>query len=134
MSVSAVRGRAIGAAPHVRGTLRVPGDKSISHRAALFNALGEGSATITNFSPGGDCGSTLACLRQLGVDLRRDGERVLMTGGGLTEPVDVLDCGNSGTTMRLFSGVLAGSNLFAVLTGDSSLRRRPMARIVEPLR
>jgi 3-phosphoshikimate 1-carboxyvinyltransferase len=135
MSVStAATGRIVRAARAVRGRVRVPGDKSISHRAALFNALGEGAATITNFSPGGDCGSTLACLRQLGVSVQREGERILVTGGGLHEPADVLDCGNSGTTMRLFSGVLAGSNVFAVLTGDSSLRRRPMARIVEPLR
>jgi 3-phosphoshikimate 1-carboxyvinyltransferase len=115
----------------------VPGDKSISHRAALFNALGDGEATITNFSPGADCGSTLACLRQLGVDLALDRDRVRIIGRGLhglCEPSDVLDCGNSGTTMRLLSGILAGAGVFAVLSGDGSLRRRPMARVVEPLR
>jgi 3-phosphoshikimate 1-carboxyvinyltransferase len=103
----------------------------------LFNALGDGQALITNFSPGGDCGSTLSCLRSLGVRIERDGDRVYLVGRGLRgliEPSDVLDCGNSGTTMRLLSGVLAGAGLFAVLSGDSSLRRRPMARIVEPLR
>lgn len=124
-------------AASVRGTLRVPGDKSISHRAALFNALGIGRATMTNFSPGGDCGSTLSCLRHLGVAIERDGERVEIRGRGLrglVEPSDVLDCGNSGTTMRLLSGILAGSGVFSILTGDGSLRRRPMARIVEPLR
>jgi 3-phosphoshikimate 1-carboxyvinyltransferase len=117
--------------------LRVPGDKSISHRAALFNALGEGHATITNFSPGADCGSSLACLRGLGVDIDRDGNRIELTGRGLhglSESTDVLDCGNSGTTMRLLSGLLAGAGVFSVLTGDASLRRRPMARVVEPLR
>jgi 3-phosphoshikimate 1-carboxyvinyltransferase len=139
VSVSALGSteRVVRPARTVRGTLRVPGDKSISHRAALFNALGDGQATITNFSPGADCGSTLACLRDLGVALEQDGNRVRVTGLGLRgfrEPCDVLDCGNSGTTMRLLSGALAGSDVFAVLSGDSSLRRRPMARIVEPLR
>ncbi|MGI9149507.1 MAG: 3-phosphoshikimate 1-carboxyvinyltransferase [Chloroflexota bacterium] len=121
----------------IRGSLRVPGDKSISHRAALFNALGEGEASITNFSPGGDCASTLSCLESLGVEIERDDDRVHVKGiglGGLREPADVLDCGNSGTSMRLLSGMLAGSGIFAVLSGDGSLRRRPMARIVEPLR
>jgi 3-phosphoshikimate 1-carboxyvinyltransferase len=121
----------------IRGSLSVPGDKSISHRSALFNALGEGQARITNFSPGGDCASTLGCLRSLGVDIERDADGVRITGvglRGLREPDDVLDCGNSGTSMRLLSGVLAGAGVFAVLSGDGSLRRRPMARVVEPLR
>lgn len=129
--------RSVAASPRVRGTLRVPGDKSISHRAAMFNALGNGRARITNFSSGADCGSTLTCLRALGVPIERDGDRVEITGRGLRgleEPTDVLDCGNSGTSMRLLSGILAGSGLFAVLTGDSSLRRRPMARVADPLR
>jgi 3-phosphoshikimate 1-carboxyvinyltransferase len=126
--------RGVASARRVRGSVQVPGDKSISHRAALFNALGSGRATISNFSPGADCGSTLGCLRGLGVNGVRDGGHVTIHGGGLHEPDNVLDCGNSGTTMRLFSGALAGSNLYAVLSGDSSLRRRPMARIVEPLR
>ena len=129
--------RSVAAARRIQGTLRVPGDKSISHRAALFNALGDGHATITNFSPGADCGSSLSCLGGLGVEIQRDGDRVELTGRGLhglAEPMDVLDCGNSGTTMRLLSGMLAGAGVFAVLTGDGSLRRRPMARIVEPLR
>jgi len=121
----------------VRGTVRVPGDKSVSHRAALFNALGDGVARITNFSSGADCGSTLKCLQQLGVNLRHDRDWVELQGRGLRglqEPDDVLDCGNSGTTMRLLSGILAGAGLFAVLSGDASLRRRPMARVAEPLR
>ena len=129
--------RSVGAARAVRGVVRVPGDKSISHRAALFNALGEGQATISNFSPGADCGSTLSCLARLGVEIEREGDRVRVSGRGLrglAEPADVLDCGNSGTTIRLFSGALAGAGAFVVLSGDSSLRRRPMARIVEPLR
>jgi 3-phosphoshikimate 1-carboxyvinyltransferase len=121
----------------LRGSLQPPADKSISHRAALFNALGDGQATITNFSPGADCGSSLSCLRNLGVEITRDGDRVQVKGRGLhglREPTDVLDCGNSGTTMRLLSGILAGAGVFAVLTGDGSLRRRPMARVIEPLR
>ncbi|HEX8967866.1 MAG TPA: 3-phosphoshikimate 1-carboxyvinyltransferase [Chloroflexota bacterium] len=129
--------RRVGPAARMRGTLRVPGDKSISHRAALFNALGHGSASISNFSPGADCASTLDCLGRLGVRVERADDRVRIAGSGLRgllEPTDVLDCGNSGTTMRLLSGVLAGAGLFAVLSGDASLRRRPMARIVEPLR
>src|SRR5581483_8406224 len=95
-------------APFVRGSLSVPGDKSISHRAAMFNALGEGHATITKFSPGADCTSTLDCLCALGVDIRRAADRVDLDGRGvhgLQEPADVLDCGNSGTSMRLLSGM-----------------------------
>lgn len=129
--------REVGRARAIRGSLSVPGDKSISHRAVLFNALGAGEARITNFSPGGDCASTLGCLRSLGVEIEHVAERVHVKGvglRGLREPSDVLDCGNSGTSMRLLSGVLAGSGVFAVLSGDGSLRRRPMARVVEPLR
>ena len=127
----------VAAARRVQGSIRVPGDKSISHRAALFNALGDGRARITNFSSGADCGSTLSCLRGLGVNITRGGDGVDLDGRGLhslVEPADVLDCGNSGTSMRLLSGILAGAGVFAVLSGDSSLRRRPMARVVEPLR
>jgi 3-phosphoshikimate 1-carboxyvinyltransferase len=127
-------GRGVRPAQRVRGTIRVPGDKSISHRAALFNALADGEATITGFSSGADCASTLECLRRLGVGIERAADVVRIAGRGLTEPADVLDCGNSGTSMRLLSGILAGSGVFAVLTGDGSLRRRPMARVVEPLR
>src|SRR5947209_5304697 len=131
-------GRAVEAAASVKGTLRVPGDKSVSHRAALFNALGEGEATITGFSSGADCASTLACLRDLGVQVEGPELGVVRLRGrgasGLSEPSSVLDCGNSGTSMRLLSGILAGAGIFAVLTGDGSLRGRPMARVVEPLR
>jgi 3-phosphoshikimate 1-carboxyvinyltransferase len=133
--------REIRPAARLRGTIAVPGDKSISHRAAMFNALAEGDATIHNFLPGEDCLSTLAVLRSLGVESTLDvsGDRpVLRIRGagmdGLCEPADVLDCGNSGTTMRLMCGMLAGHSLHAVLTGDASLRARPMARVTEPLR
>ncbi len=129
--------RAIAPAPRVRGALRVPGDKSISHRAVLLNAVAEGEATIRGFSTGADCATTLACLARLGAGVERRADTVVVRGRGLRglrEPVDVLDCGNSGTTMRLLCGLLAGQDLFAVLTGDASLRRRPMARVAEPLR
>ena len=127
--------RAVPPVASVGGTVRVPGDKSISHRAALFNALAEGEASITGFSSGADCASTLDCLRRLGVGIERPGaDTVRIQARGLSEPADVLDCGNSGTSMRLLSGILAGAGVFAVLTGDGSLRRRPMARVVEPLR
>ncbi|MBV9172390.1 MAG: 3-phosphoshikimate 1-carboxyvinyltransferase, partial [Chloroflexi bacterium] len=129
--------RSVARARRVRGAVRVPGDKSISHRAALFNALATGRAHISNFSGGANCASTLACLRALRVPVAHDGQRVVVGGvglRGLREPEDVLDCGNSGTSMRLLTGVLAGSRMFAVLSGDRSLRGRPMARIVDPLR
>lgn len=121
----------------LRGTIAVPGDKSISHRAVIFNAVADGAAAVTNFLPGADCLSTIACVRALGVEVRQHGAEVSVSGaglGGLREPADVLDCGNSGTTLRLLTGLLAGTPLFAVLTGDASLRSRPQRRIVAPLR
>ena len=124
----------------LRGEISVPGDKSISHRAAMLNALADGEAVIHNFLPGEDCLSTLRVLRALGVEstLDESGETpVLHISGvgldGLREPADVLDCGNSGTTMRLVAGVLAGQPFLSMLSGDDSLRTRPMARVVEPL-
>jgi 3-phosphoshikimate 1-carboxyvinyltransferase len=122
----------------LRGTIEVPGDKSISHRAVIFNAIAEGNAQITHFLTGADCLSSIECMRALGARIERDGETVRVYGGGLRglhEPADVLDCGNSGTTLRLLVGLLAGHDkLFAVLTGDASLRSRPQKRIVAPLR
>ena len=127
----------------LRGSITPPGDKSVSHRAAMFNAIADGTARITNFAPGADCASTLSVLQALGVQITRQlpadgrGGAVTVQGAGmdgLRRPDGVLDARNSGTTMRLISGILAGRPLRAVLTGDSSLRSRPMARIVEPLR
>jgi 3-phosphoshikimate 1-carboxyvinyltransferase len=122
----------------LRGTIEIPGDKSISHRAVIFNAIAEGNARITHFLTGADCRSTIACIRVLGVRVERDGDAVQVYGAGLhglQEPADLLDCGNSGTTLRLLTGLLAGqAGLFAVLSGDESLRARPQKRIVEPLR
>ena len=130
--------RQISAAPRLRGALSVPGDKSISHRAVMFNAIAEGKAEITHFLPGADCFSTIACFRAMGVQIEQHADRVVVHGvglRGLREPSDVLDCGNSGTTLRLMTGLLAGiDGMYAVLTGDASLRSRPQRRIVDPLR
>lgn len=123
-------------ARHVRGTLRVPGDKSISHRYALIASLAHGPSRLTNYSRGADCLSTLACLRGLGVDVTDDATTVTVIGRGLgrlSSPAGPLDAGNSGTTMRLMAGVLAGHPFTSVLAGDPSLSRRPMRRIIEPL-
>lgn len=121
----------------MKGNLRTPGDKSISHRAAMLLAVSDGGARITNFADGEDCASTIECLRQLGVPIEEDGNELLIPGvglNGLKKPSGPLDCGNSGTTMRLLSGLLAGTGFESVLTGDRSLLSRPMQRIVEPLR
>jgi 3-phosphoshikimate 1-carboxyvinyltransferase len=124
--------------PRLRGTIEVPGDKSISHRSVMFNAVAEGNAEITHFLTGADCLSTITCMRALGVRIEREGETVRVYGvglRGLREAANVLDCGNSGTTLRLLTGLLAGQDgMFAVLTGDESLRSRPQKRIVGPLR
>jgi 3-phosphoshikimate 1-carboxyvinyltransferase len=114
----------------------MPGDKSISHRAAFISALAEGTSRIRGFSTSADCNSTLSCLEALGVSVERDGASLLIGGpgiNGLRAPVRPLDCGNSGTTMRLLAGILAGQDFESTLTGDESLLSRPMARIIEPL-
>jgi len=124
------------------GSITVPPDKSISHRAAILNAIASGPAVVENFLVAEDCLSTIACLRSLGVSwsLRENhdgGSDLTITGrglAGLSESADVLDAGNSGTTMRLLAGLLAGRPFLSIITGDDSLRSRPMARIVEPLR
>ncbi len=129
-------------AKRLRGRVeKLPGDKSISHRAALMAALARGQTAIENYSTSADCASTLACLAQLGVRVRReDGATVVVEGVGteagiphLREPSEALDCGNSGSTMRMLAGVLAGQPFASTLTGDASLRSRPMRRIIEPL-
>jgi 3-phosphoshikimate 1-carboxyvinyltransferase len=122
----------------LRGRLRVPGDKSISHRALLFAALAHGPSHLSHLATGADVHATRAALGQLGVRVQagRDG-RVTVRGAGadgLHEPADVLDCGNSGTTTRVLTGILAGRPFLSVLTGDASLRSRPMARVTAPLR
>lgn len=120
-----------------RGTFAAPGDKSVSHRAMILAAISRGECRISSLAPGADVRSTAACLAALGVEVRIDrGEAVVRgTGpGGLRAPAGPLDCGNSGTTMRLLSGIVAGAGLPAVLDGDPSLRRRPMRRLLDPLR
>jgi 3-phosphoshikimate 1-carboxyvinyltransferase len=128
-------------ASRVRGHLSVPGDKSISHRYALLAALARGQSTLHNYAPGGDCRSTLACLVGLGVKVAFDesaagGPLVRIEGrgvGGLSVAPGPLDCGNSGSTMRMLAGVVAGHRFATTLDGDRSLARRPMRRIIEPL-
>ncbi len=128
--------------PTLRGVIKAPGDKSISHRAVIFNSLAEGDAVVTNYSPGADCTSTVNVMRALGVRIEREpasddsGDTLHITGASddLAEPAVILDAGNSGTTMRLMSGVLCGREMLAVMTGDTSLNSRPMGRVVGPLR
>src|ERR1051326_7917686 len=118
----------------ISGRLQLPGDKSISHRAALIAALASGSSEITNFSTARDCASTVACLRDLGVSIEQTNQRLIFAGGQkLVAPSRPLDCGNSGSTLRILTGVLAGHDLTAELIGDESLSSRPMRRIIEPL-
>jgi 3-phosphoshikimate 1-carboxyvinyltransferase len=132
---SSVRVRPAG---NVSGSIRLPGDKSISHRYAMLSALAEGKSRLENYSTGADCASTLGCLRQLGVTWERlpgAGNVIEVQGHGmkLAAPARALDCGNSGSTMRMLSGILAGQDFPCELFGDESLSRRPMARIIRPL-
>ena len=123
-------------AKRINGRLAVPGDKSISHRAALIAAIANGASRLKNYSSSADCAATLSCLEKLGVSIERNDQEVIVRGagpGGLRPPHSELDCGNSGTTMRLLSGILAGQDFVSKLTGDESLRSRPMQRIIEPL-
>ena len=117
----------------LRGAIEVPGDKSISHRAIILSSLRNSSVEVTNFLAGADCLSTVACMKSLGAKVERFDERILITGQGLHEPEDILDAGNSGTTLRLLMGLLAPQKFLTTFTGDGSLRRRPMARVIKPL-
>jgi 3-phosphoshikimate 1-carboxyvinyltransferase len=121
----------------LRGDITTPGDKSISHRALILNSMAKGKARVENLSSGDDVLSTMSCLRALGVEITGDGD-VYTVGGvgpdGFRSPSDVLDAGNSGTTMRLMGGLLAAQPFFSVITGDESLRSRPMGRLINPLR
>jgi 3-phosphoshikimate 1-carboxyvinyltransferase len=125
-------------ARHVEGSLRLPGDKSISHRYAMLAGIAEGKSLLENYSTGADCATTLTCLRALGVHWERTDPAanvIEVTGRGLTlsPPAQPLDCGNSGSTMRMLSGIMAGQDFNSELFGDESLSRRPMARIMKPL-
>ncbi|WP_207893851.1 3-phosphoshikimate 1-carboxyvinyltransferase [Tumebacillus sp. BK434] len=125
-------------AAQVQGEVRVPGDKSISHRAVMFGALADGVTQVSGFLPGADCLSTVDCFRKMGVQVEMLSETELRVTGagldGLQEPSDVLDVGNSGTTARLMLGILAGQPFHSTVTGDASIRRRPMGRVTGPLR
>lgn len=118
------------------GRVCLPGDKSISHRAAILASMANGETRIENFGTSADCASTLNCLENLGVEIKREDAAVLISGSGkknFTKPASELDCGNSGTSMRLLAGVLAGQNFDSSLIGDASLSKRPMRRVIEPL-
>ncbi len=120
----------------LHGTIHIPGDKSISHRAVMLGSIARGKTVISNFLAGADCLSTISCFQKMGVDIQRFGDRVEITGSGrdgLKEPEEVLDVGNSGTTIRLMLGILASRPFHAVITGDSSIAGRPMRRVTGPL-
>jgi 3-phosphoshikimate 1-carboxyvinyltransferase len=137
MSDQTLEKRTINPAKSLRGDISVPGDKSISHRSIMLGSLAEGKTRVSGFLMGEDNLSTWQAFEAMGVTIRQTGTNELEIEGvglnGLAEPGDVLDCGNSGTTMRLMSGLLAGQDFFSVLTGDKYLRKRPMKRVVAPL-
>ncbi len=125
-------------ARNVRGSVRLPGDKSVSHRYAMLAGIAEGVSRLENYSTGADCASTLACMRSMGVEWeRKDGRdnviEVKGRGLALTAPASALDCGNSGSTMRMLSGIVAGQKFSSEMVGDESLSRRPMERVIKPL-
>ena len=120
----------------LRGELAVPGDKSISHRAVMLGALAKGTTSVTNFLKGADCLSTISCFEKMGIEIEQLPSEILIHGKGLhglNAPETILDAGNSGTTTRLLSGILAGQAFCTTLTGDTSIQKRPMTRIITPL-
>ena len=120
----------------INAVITVPGDKSVSHRAVMFGSIAKGDTKITGFLTGDDCMSTISCFKKLGIDIETDGENVVVHGKGLhglTAPTELLDVGNSGTTIRLISGLLSGQDFVCRLNGDSSIQKRPMNRVIKPL-
>lgn len=120
----------------LKGEVTIPGDKSISHRAVMLGSLAKGTTEITNFLQGQDCLSTIRCFSQMGISIENNGDTVLVHGNGLRglkKPVEILDVGNSGTTTRLISGILSATDFDVSITGDSSIQKRPMGRIITPL-
>jgi len=120
----------------LKGEINIPGDKSISHRAVMFGSISDGLTEVTNFLEGADCLSTISCFQSLGIPIQKNRDTILIHGKGLhglSAPLQVLDAGNSGTTTRLISGILAGQSFESTLTGDASIQKRPMKRIIEPL-
>ncbi|WP_342535471.1 3-phosphoshikimate 1-carboxyvinyltransferase [Lysinibacillus sp. FSL K6-1151] len=123
--------------PFLQGTLTIPGDKSVSHRSVMFGAIASGTTTVEGFLLGEDCLSTIDCFQKLGVQIEVEGTNVTIHSPGMDgwqEPTDVLYTGNSGTTTRLMLGILAGSSVHSVMTGDASIGKRPMRRVIDPLR
>lgn len=121
----------------LQGELHIPGDKSISHRSVMFGAIAEGKTVIKNFLPGADCLSTIDCFKKMGVEIEQDNSNVTVYGNGLdqlSEPSELLDVGNSGTTIRLMLGILAGRPFHTTVAGDDSIAKRPMKRVTDPLR
>lgn len=125
----------VSAAKQIRGSVRTAGDKSVSHRYALLAGIAEGTSEFENFSSSADCANSLGCMEALGARVRRNGNHVEVdgVGGAFSAPAGVLDCGNSGSTMRMLSGVVAAQPFTSVLSGDASLNRRPMRRVIAPL-
>lgn len=120
----------------LKGEVTVPGDKSVSHRSVMFGSIADGTTEIRNYLQGADCLSTISCFQKMGIAIENKGNTVLVHGRGLhglKKPEGILDCGNSGTTTRLISGILAAQNFDVTLTGDESIQKRPMKRIIEPL-
>lgn len=123
-------------ANHIAGEIFIPGDKSISHRGVMFGAIADGITELNGFLDGADCRSTISCFKKMGIDIRQTHDHVVIHGKGLhglEEPGDLLDVGNSGTTMRLISGILSGNPFTSTLSGDASIQKRPMKRIITPL-
>ena len=121
----------------LKGEIHIPGDKSISHRSVMFGALADGLTEVTHFLQGADCLSTISCFQKLGIAIENTKDRILIHGKGLhglRPSASMLDAGNSGTTVRLLSGILAGQPFSSALTGDASIQKRPMKRIITPLR
>lgn len=120
----------------LKGEVTIPGDKSISHRSVMFGSIAKGTTEIQNFLQGADCLSTIACFQKMGINIENHGNHVLVHGKGLRgliAPTSILDCGNSGTTTRLISGILSAQSFSVTLTGDASIQKRPMKRIMDPL-
>jgi 5-enolpyruvylshikimate-3-phosphate synthase len=129
--------KTISPARRLQGSVRIPGDKSISHRYGMLSAIAEGTTKIHNYSTGADCQSTLGCMRALGIAIEREKDVLLIHGQGLEglkSPAGTLDAGNSGSTIRMLSGILAAQPFSSRIAGDESLSRRPMERIMTPLR
>lgn len=125
------------AQPSLEGAIRIPGDKSVSHRSIMFGAIAEGTTTVEGFLQSDDCLSTIDCFQKLGVEISIEGDKVNINSKGIThwkEPDEILYTGNSGTTTRLMLGILAGSSVSSVLIGDESIQKRPMRRVTDPLK